>query len=115
MTALTDPALAALIERAGIDPAEGLQLIALDRLAARPFDAGMPLVVLPPTGVAPDPDDAYFVQSRTFDETPGGSTITACGLSRIHARLPSSVLNSPLCATIRNGCAMFHSGSVFVA
>ena len=61
MSALTDPALAALIERAGIDAAEGLQLIALDRLVARPFDAGMALVVLPPTGVEPDPDDAYFM------------------------------------------------------
>ena len=60
MSALTDPALARLIERAGIDPAQGLQLIALDRLVARPFDAGMALVVLPPTGVEPDPDDAYF-------------------------------------------------------
>ncbi len=60
MTPLTDPVLATLLERAGIDPADGLQLIALDRLVARPFDAGMPLVVLPPTGVEPDPDDAYF-------------------------------------------------------
>ena len=59
MSALTDPALAALIERAAIDPAEGLQLIALDRLVARPFDAGMTLVVLPPTGTEPDPEDAY--------------------------------------------------------
>ena len=38
-------ALAALLERAGADPAEGVQLIALDRLVARPFDAGMALVV----------------------------------------------------------------------
>ncbi|MEX1335981.1 MAG: nucleoside triphosphate pyrophosphohydrolase [Candidatus Limnocylindrales bacterium] len=59
MSALTDPVLSTLIERAGIDPAEGLQLIALDRLVARPFDAGMPLAVLPPVGVEPDPDDAY--------------------------------------------------------
>ncbi len=60
MTASIHPALSTLIERAGIDPAEGLQLVALDRLVARPFDAGMALVVLPPTGVEPDPDDAYF-------------------------------------------------------
>ena len=59
MSPLTDPALAALLERAGIDPAEGLQLIALDRLVARPFDAGMALVVLPPVGDRARPDDPY--------------------------------------------------------
>ncbi len=59
MSPLSDPALAALLERAGIDPAEGLQLIALDRLVARPFDAGMALVVLPPVGDEPEPADPY--------------------------------------------------------
>jgi tetrapyrrole methylase family protein/MazG family protein len=59
MSLLTDPALASLLERAAIDPAQGLQLIALDRLVARPFDAGMALVVLPPVGAEPDPGDAY--------------------------------------------------------
>jgi MazG family protein len=59
MSSLTDPALATLLERAGHDPAEGLQLIALDRLVARPFDAGMALVVLPPVGDEPDPADPY--------------------------------------------------------
>ncbi len=49
---LADPALASLLERGHIDPAAGLQVIALDRLAGRPFDAGMPLVLLPSTGVA---------------------------------------------------------------
>lgn len=52
-------ALPALLERAGADPAEGVQLIALDRLVARPFDAGMALVVLVPIGEAPAPDDSY--------------------------------------------------------
>ena len=61
MTWLEDPALTALLERAGIEAAEGLQLIALDRLVARPFDAGMALVVLPPIAGRPDPDDAYAV------------------------------------------------------
>jgi MazG family protein len=59
MSYLTDPALGSLLERAGIDPAEGVQLIALDRLVARPFDAGMALVVLPPTGSEPVADDPY--------------------------------------------------------
>jgi MazG family protein len=59
MSPLTDPALAALLERAGLDPAEGLQIIALDRLVARPFDAGMALLVLPPVGGTTDPDDPY--------------------------------------------------------
>ncbi len=52
-------ALAALFERAGADPAEGVQLIALDRLVARPFDAGMALVILPPVGDPPTADDPY--------------------------------------------------------
>jgi len=59
LTALTDPALVALLQRAGADPAEGLQIIAFDRLVARPFDAGMALVVLPQIGAATleaDPD-----------------------------------------------------------
>jgi len=58
MPALTDPAFAALLEHAGVDPAEGLQVIALDRLVSRPFDAGMALLVLPPIGDAPDASDA---------------------------------------------------------
>ncbi len=60
LTALTDPALVALLERAGVDPAEGLQIIAFDRLVARPFDAGMTLLVLPQIGGAtPDPGSAF--------------------------------------------------------
>ena len=54
VTALADPALASLLARADVDPADGVQLIALDRLAARPFDPGMALVLLPPSLAAPD-------------------------------------------------------------
>ena len=43
---LADPAVTALLQRAACDPAEGLQVIALDRLVARPFDAGVALLVL---------------------------------------------------------------------
>jgi tetrapyrrole methylase family protein/MazG family protein len=57
--ALTDPVLVSLLERGRVDPAGGVQLIALDRLAARPFDAGMALVVLPPVGRGPHDDGAY--------------------------------------------------------
>lgn len=60
LESLTDPALSNVLRRAGVDPAAGLQVIALDRLVARPFDAGMPLLLLPPTG-APDVDDPYAV------------------------------------------------------
>ncbi len=58
---LSDPAVAALLERGAIDPAEGLQVVALDRLVARPFDAGMALLVLPPIGAGPDPDDPFLL------------------------------------------------------
>lgn len=50
LTPLTDPALAGLLERAAVDPASGLQLLAFDQLAARPFDPGMALLILPGTG-----------------------------------------------------------------
>ncbi len=56
---LTHPTVAVLLERAGVDPAEGLQVIALDRLVARPFDAGMALLLLPPLGADLDADDPY--------------------------------------------------------
>jgi tetrapyrrole methylase family protein/MazG family protein len=56
---MIDAAAAALLERAGIDPAEGLQLVALDRIAARPVDPGMSLLVLPPVGASPGRDDRY--------------------------------------------------------
>jgi tetrapyrrole methylase family protein/MazG family protein len=49
-----------LLARAGVDVAEGLQVVGLDRLAARPFDPSLALLVLPPSdraaaGVADDP------------------------------------------------------------
>lgn len=56
---MIDAAAMALLERAGLDPADGLQVVALDRLASRPFDAGMALLLLPPAGGAPQPDDPY--------------------------------------------------------
>jgi tetrapyrrole methylase family protein/MazG family protein len=38
--------LEALLSAAGLDPADGLQVVAADRLAAVPFDPSMPVVVL---------------------------------------------------------------------
>ena len=49
---IVDPALADVLSGAGIDLSEGLQLVPADRLAARPFDPGMTLVVLPASGTA---------------------------------------------------------------
>ena len=58
---LADPAVLELLARAGVDPADGLQVVALDRLASRPFDPGLALLLLPPrpdraalSGAAPD-------------------------------------------------------------
>jgi tetrapyrrole methylase family protein/MazG family protein len=59
MSSLNDPALAALLQRAGVDPAEGLTILALDRLVARPFDAGVALLLLPPTATPSDDAEAY--------------------------------------------------------
>jgi tetrapyrrole methylase family protein/MazG family protein len=36
-----------LLRSAGIDPGDGVQLVAADRLASVPFDPGLPLVILP--------------------------------------------------------------------
>jgi len=43
------PALSldALLSAAGVDAAEGVQAVAVDRLAAIPFDPGLPLILLP--------------------------------------------------------------------
>ena len=37
----------ALLAAAGIDPADGVQVVAADRLAAVPFDPALPLIILP--------------------------------------------------------------------
>jgi tetrapyrrole methylase family protein/MazG family protein len=42
--------LADLLARAGLDVADGVSIVAVDRLASRPFDPGMALVVLPAAG-----------------------------------------------------------------
>ena len=43
---MTAPGVDALLAAAGIDPADGVQLVAADRLASVPFDPGLPLVIL---------------------------------------------------------------------
>ena len=45
-----DPSVNALLSSADVDIAGGLQLLAFDRLVARPFDPSMALVVLPASG-----------------------------------------------------------------
>jgi tetrapyrrole methylase family protein/MazG family protein len=42
-----------LLEAAGLDPATGVQVVSVDRLAAVPFDPGLPLLLLAASG-APD-------------------------------------------------------------
>jgi tetrapyrrole methylase family protein/MazG family protein len=42
----------ALLAASGIDPADGVQLAAADRLASIPFDPALPLLILPSTGAA---------------------------------------------------------------
>jgi MazG family protein len=56
---ISQVALAAFFEHMGVDRAEGVQLIALDRLVARPFDPGLALVILPPVGEPLPADDPY--------------------------------------------------------
>jgi tetrapyrrole methylase family protein/MazG family protein len=47
--------LDAILASAGLDPADGVQVVAADRLAAVPFDPGLPLVILPAAGTGPAP------------------------------------------------------------
>lgn len=51
-TALDDVRLSELLSVAELTLSDGLQLIPVDVLAAKPFDPGMALVVLPPTGAS---------------------------------------------------------------
>ena len=43
-----------LLEAAGVDPAAGIQVVSVDRLAAAPFDPGLPLLVLAATTATDD-------------------------------------------------------------
>jgi NTP pyrophosphatase (non-canonical NTP hydrolase) len=47
-----------LLELSGIDPAAGVQIVGADRLAAVPFDPGLPLIVLAAADAAAPPDEA---------------------------------------------------------
>jgi tetrapyrrole methylase family protein/MazG family protein len=44
-----------LLQQAGVDPASGVQIVAADRLAAIPFDPGLPLIMLAAPGVEAAP------------------------------------------------------------
>jgi tetrapyrrole methylase family protein/MazG family protein len=63
-------ALAAALRLSGIDPADGLALIPLDALVRRPVDPGLALVILPPSGRAPDPSEAEPPAPATPDAPP---------------------------------------------
>jgi tetrapyrrole methylase family protein/MazG family protein len=45
----------ALLAAADVDPADGAQIVAADRLAAVPFDPGLPLLILPARGTTHGP------------------------------------------------------------
>lgn len=62
------PDLEQLLARAGIDPADGVQIVAADRLAAIPFDPGLPVIVLASPGVEPRPP----LPGRHARTTPSG-------------------------------------------
>ena len=60
MSGLVPQALDALVAAAGIDPAQGLQLVAADRLAAVPFDPSVPLLIFPARATPPAEDEAVL-------------------------------------------------------
>ena len=45
----------ALLDAAGLDPSQGVQVVAADRLASVPFDPGLPLLILRSSDDAVDP------------------------------------------------------------
>jgi tetrapyrrole methylase family protein / MazG family protein len=59
-----DDRLAALLARDGRTVGDGVAIVALDRLAAQPFDPGMTLVILPPAGPAADAADGRALPGR---------------------------------------------------
>ncbi|HSI99150.1 MAG TPA: nucleoside triphosphate pyrophosphohydrolase [Patescibacteria group bacterium] len=55
MSGASPRSLDALVASAGLDPADGLQVVAADRLPGMPFDPSAPLIVLRRSGDAHDP------------------------------------------------------------
>jgi tetrapyrrole methylase family protein/MazG family protein len=55
MSGASPRSLDALVARAGLDPADGLQVVAADRLPGMPFDPSAPLLVLGRSGDGLDP------------------------------------------------------------
>jgi tetrapyrrole methylase family protein/MazG family protein len=55
MSGASPPSLDALVASAGLDPADGLQVVAADRLPAMPFDPSAPLLILGRSGAGGDP------------------------------------------------------------
>ena len=72
-------------------PAEGLQIIALDRLVARPFDPGMALLLLPPLGPAdPAPGVARPAAGDPYALLPGRHGHGADPLALLRRLYPGS-------------------------
>ncbi len=73
----TPPAsLDALLSAAGLDPADGVQVVAVDRLASIPFDPGLSLILLPALSdrtdaPAPDGTDAAAAPDAAPGALPG--------------------------------------------
>lgn len=55
MSGASPRSLDALVARAGLDPADGVQVVAADRLVGMPFDPSAPLLVLGARGPGADP------------------------------------------------------------
>lgn len=60
-------ALTAALRVPGVDPDDGITVIPVDALVRRPIDAGVALLLLPPAGRTPDPDEAEPPAPATSD------------------------------------------------
>ena len=89
-------------------------------MSPRPSQASGTSVISASAGSKPRRTSSSRTLSRLAESDPSSETIgrSASGSSasraRIHARLPVTVLISPLWASMRNGWARLQSGSVFV-
>ena len=80
--------LAALIAAAGLDPADGLQIVAADRLASIAFDPSLPLLVLPARMDAPP---ASSLPGRHARSTPHAVLMALYPDAHVVRRLPDGL------------------------
>jgi tetrapyrrole methylase family protein/MazG family protein len=84
LSPLADPAVLDLLARVGADPADGLQVVALDRLAGRPFDPGVALLLVPARPVPPETQPGASTQAAVLPGRHGHGADPVALLQRLY-------------------------------